>query len=267
MKKKISVYDLKKEWNEKQKFNIKAFNNLERKNLSFESKIQRKLLLKKFDSGETLYIIYPGKESSTNAKRKRIHYNDFYPELVLNDNKEMETKTFANVWDDIQFLYDSSDASLKIARSIALATLLIRMAYMYDSKKVKNIYSYVDFENNNVINSGELELEYYSYLPNEELFEELGISTDLTIRGCKLIPYLTYNDLIAQNEDCKYISVMNKNASNTGRRNTFLTYVSVIAYLEGQIKLSELLQQFQRGVAPIKLEKFAEVTNNRIYKK
>lgn len=260
---KLYVHDLKKDWKEKQKFNIDAFNNLDRDGLNFERKIQRKLLLKEFDSGEKLYITYPGKESNTNANRKRVNPNDFYPELILKDGSKIETKAFANVWDDL-FSFNKEKIDMS-----ALATLLIRLAYMYDSKKVKNSYTYQDINDSSIINSNTLEFEYYEYSPTEELFKEIGISTSLTIKGSRIIPYLTYHDLIAQNEDCKYINIDKKKkhiASNIGRRNTFLTHVSVIAYIEGEIKFSELLQQFQRGVAPIKLEKFYKITTNRICK-
>ena len=68
---KLYVHDLKKDWKKKQKFNIDNFNSLDREGLDF-NQLRRELLLKKFDTGEKLYIVYPGKESvSTNNK------NDF----------------------------------------------------------------------------------------------------------------------------------------------------------------------------------------------
>ena len=257
------VRDLKKDWNEKQKFNIDNFNSLDREGLDF-NQLRRELLLKKFDTGEKLYIVYPGKESvSTNNK------NDFYPVLTLENGEPIETKAFSEVWDD---LFTFKELGFDMS---ALATIFIRMAYMYDSKKISKSFSYEDYFYENDIrkdkkDSGTLEFEYYEYAPDSELFKELGILINEKIQGANIIPYLAYIDLIAQNEDCKYSLKQGKEWKHkSGRLNTCLTHVYVIALIEHECTFAEIMKKFQNGsgVAPFDQQyKYSKITNNRICK-
>lgn len=258
----IIIKDNLEEYDKRKLFNIKAFNSLDRKNLAFDE-IQRKLLLKEFPSGEKLYIRYPGKEST--PKRGAKKPNDFYPELVLNDGTIIKPDSFKNVWDGIYLLNNNG------IDMYALATIFVRMAYMIDSKKVKNIFTYYDTSNGKDIAKNTLELEYYEYSPNKELFDELGIPIDTNINKANIVAYLTYNDLIAQNEDCKYWYIANeinhtKWKRDVGRINTCLTHVSVIAYISQLCTFPEIAYRFIKssGVAPIPKKYFREITQGRI---
>lgn len=82
-----------------------------------------------------------------------------------------------------------------------------------------------------------------------------------------------YNDYLAQNEDCKYYyrDVIEKGVawnSNTGRRNTLLTHMAVIAFIEGKLRFTEVTDMFQRGmgVANLPTKYWEETTGGRVTK-
>ena len=84
---------------------------------------------------------------------------------------------------------------------------------------------------------------------------------------------MLYNDLLVQNEDCKYYyrDTYEKEVewnSAIGRRNTLLTHLSVIEYIQGSVKFSAIMNRFQRGrgVAPIKLGSISSITGGIINK-
>ena len=97
--------------------------------------------------------------------------------------------------------------------------------------------------------------------------------SSITPRDVSLEAYLIYNDLLVQNEDCKYFyrdTKIKKDTwnSNSGRYNTLLSHISVIEYLQGRISFSEIMTRFQRGmgVAPIRLGDISDITQNIILK-
>ena len=101
-----------------------------------------------------------------------------------------------------------------------------------------------------------------------DLQNEIG-----NLRGASLEAYLLYNDLLVQNEDCKYYyrDTFQKGTtwdSSIGRRNTLLTHLSVIEYIQGSVKFSEVMKRFQngRGVAPITLNSISTITGGIIKK-
>lgn len=254
---------MKKESDEKKLFNISAFSSLERTGLSFEV-IERRLLIKEFSSGEKLYIQYPGKETLQRGSRAPRPW-DFRPKLQKSDGTWLKDLSFKDVWDD---LYSLKDVNCDMSY---VATLFFRIAYMLDSKLVTRTLSYEDIDSNgNVVNKGNIDLTWYEYAPEKTLLDEIHIPLD-ALRDCTLLPYLAFNDYLAQNEDCKYYyrAVHEKNEpwkTDTGRRNTLLTHVSVIAFIEGLLRFTEITDMFQRGmgVAPLPTRLWEEATNNRV---
>lgn len=262
MEKIIYNNKLLKECKNKKIDNINAFCSLDRTNLGFgDGKVQRKLFIRRFTTGEKLFIIYPGKETARTPKRPY----DFYPQLILSNGIPIKTTSFQDVWDDIFILSEDK------FDMYALATIFVRMAYMLDSKKVKKNFEYQDILYGEIIANGILELEFYEYSPAKSLYTDLGIPIDTVINGANIIPYLMYNDFIAQNEDCKYyyIDVKEKGKrwnSNKGRTNTCLTHVSVIALIKHLYTFAKIMGKFQngRGIAPISKQYFSEITKSRI---
>lgn len=63
----------------------------------------------------------------------------------------------------------------------------------------------------------------------------------MNIREASIEAYLYYNDLLVQNEECKYyyrdiVENDEKKWNNTtGRQNTLRTHISVISFLKGEI--------------------------------
>lgn len=257
--------NLKKESDNKKIKNIESFSSLDRTNLSFESH-ERRLLIKEYSTGEKLYIQYPGKETLARGTRSARPW-DFRPKLQLADGSWLGDLSFKDVWDD---LYEFKDCGIDLSY---IATLYFRIAYMADTTLERKSLPYTDFDaDGNVIGSGELELEWYAYCPEEEIINGIQVPKE-ALKGCSLLPYLAYNDLLAQNEDCKYYyrSVYEKNENwktDTGRRNTLLTHMSVIAFIEGLLKFTEITDMFQRGmgVAALSSKLWSDTTHGRVTK-
>lgn len=248
----------------KKLFNVQSFSELDRTGLAF-GEIERRLLMKEFPTGEKLYIQYPGKES---ARIKSPRPWDFRPRLYLPNGERLKDLSFKDVWDD---LYALKDASLDMGY---LATLFFRIAYMLDTELVtrKLQYEDIDVRTVEVVNTGELELSWYEYAPSAELLSELQVPPE-AIRGCSLPAYLAYNDYLAQNEGCKYFyrATYERNEkwdTNTGRRNTLLTHMSVIAFIEGLLSFTDIVMMFQRGkgVAALPSKYWEAVTGGRVTK-
>ena len=122
------------------------------------------------------------------------------------------------------------------------------------------------------MNNGEVDITFYSPIFNPEIISSLQSEIGY-IRGASLEAYLLYNDLLVQNEDCKYYyrDTFEKNIkwnSTIGRRNTLLTHLSVIEYIQGNVKFSAIMNRFQRGrgVAPITLGSISSITGGIINK-
>lgn len=245
--------------------NILSFSNLDRDGFEYDVK-ERRLLLYTTKIGEKIYIQYPGKESK-DIDADKIRPWDLRPKLVDKDGNWMKDLSFKDIWDDIVELQKIDKESLSI-----LAAIFYRLSMMLDTEKVTEHYEYEDIEkrSNRIINSGTLKMEWYKVKLSDEVLsfleEKIG-----SIRGFSIEAYIYYNDLLCQNEDCKYyfrdtyIKSQNWN-SNIGRKNTYWTHMSIIGYLQGHIRFTQLMDMFQRGmgVAPIALRDIPLVTSNII---
>lgn len=254
---------VKKSADEKREYNIKSFASLDRSGLEFRN-IERRLYVYETKHGEKIWIQYPGKETKSGKPW------DFRPKMYMGKSGEhMPDLAFPDIWDDLADIHTENPQALE-----ALAALLFRMAYMEGYKLLKRecYYEDIDISSNNVIGSGKIELTFYEPDFDEDLLAELQDEIG-SIRGASLEAYSLYNDLLVQNEDCKYYyrDVYEKETmwdSKIGRRNTLLTHLSVIEYIQGNVKFSTIMNRFQRGrgVAPVTLASLSRITGGLINK-
>lgn len=253
---------------EKRLHNIKSFVELVKdKPLEFQKK-ERMLLLYEFDDGGRLYIIYPGKES---ARKTSGNPYDFRPLYRFPDGSYLSDLSFGDIWDDI--LQFSGKGEEVIAE---FGALLFRLAYMYDSCLVDETLTYIDIEENDkdkVTSKGTIRLKWYKPFIDKALMNYLSKEIG-QIRGMPLEAYLLFNDLLVQNEDCKYWFKKTRGGKEKwpgkpiGRINTMLTHLSIIEYLNKEVSFSEIMNRFSRGkgVAPLPLNRLESVTKGLIKK-
>lgn len=243
--------------------NISSFSQLDRRGLRY-GEVERRVLMREYPTGEKLYIQFPGKET---VREKNPRPWDFRPKMQLADGGWLKDLSFKDVWDD---LYTLKDTNVDMGY---VAMIFFRIAYMLDSKYQSKTLPYEDIDQDgNVVGAGTMTVGWNEYDPDESLFEGLEIPPKI-IRGCSLLPYLAYNDYLAQNEDCKYYYRSKYEKSEnwnglTGRRNTLLTHMSVIAFIEGYLRFTEITDMFQRGmgVAPLTPKLWEEVTGGLVVK-
>ncbi|MBP3686769.1 MAG: hypothetical protein J6J35_00210 [Alphaproteobacteria bacterium] len=256
--------DVKKASQEKRNFNIEQFSKLEKKGLKFQN-LERKLLLHTTKNGEKVFIQYPGKETIVSSPEKLRPW-DFRPKLQLSNGSYIKDLSFPDIWDDLTDIHSSDKTLLSI-----LAGIFFRMAFMYGYTLIKDNYHYEDINSiDNTVKTGVLSFQYYKPVFSEKVLNHLS---SITPRGVSLEAYLVYNDLLVQNEDCKYYyraTQIMKQAwdSKNGRYNTLLSHISVIEYLQERLSFSQIMTRFQRGmgVAPIRLGDISDITQNIILK-
>lgn len=248
--------------------NIQAFSGLSRAALKY-GHAERKLLLYVTQNNEKIYIQFPGKET-INSNENKIRPWDFRPKVEMADGSTMKDLLFSEIWDDLSLMNETDKDILA-----KLASIFFKMAFMAEHKLSQESYEYYDINiaNDMIINHDVISFEWYK--PSFDLLQLRNIEGIIgKIRGVSLEAYLVFNDLLAQNEDCKYyyksVELDGKKWDYTsGRRNTLLSHISVIAYLQGHITFSQIMERFQKGmgVAPCKLSEIPEITNNIITKK
>lgn len=250
---------------EKRTRNVVSFAELDRTDLIFSQK-ERRLLLHETIYGEKVYIQYPGKETVSNSPDK-IRPWDFRPKLLLPSGEFLKDLSFPNIWDDLADMHNADNEILSI-----LAALFFRMAFMEGYSESTESCSFYDFEvsSERQYNQGTIRLTWFK--PNLPIDIIRDIQNIIgPIRGTSLEAYLIYNDLLVQNEDCKYyyrdVNIRNDAwNSKIGRHNTLLSHISVIEYLQGRITFSEIMSRFQRGmgVAPVPVSRVPDITNDLI---
>ncbi len=260
--------ELNNESKEKRLFNINAFSSLDRsKPLEF-GKYERLLLMHTTQNNEKIYIKFPGKESARETKKRPL---DFRPVSLSSTGNWSKDLSFGDIWDDITRMHNKDCKAL-----CKLAALFFRMAYMVDYELVEETLEYKDIEisSNQEIGSGTIVFKWYKPVFSPVLLKYLEKKLG-KIRNASLESYLFYNDLLVQNEDCKYYyrNQTEENGkpwnSSNGRLNTILSHLSVIEYLQGKLTFSEITMRFQRGmgVAPMPIKEIESVTNGIIRKK
>lgn len=253
--------DVKSEAINKRISNIQFIYSINRDDLVYGEN-ERQMLFANYIKNEYVSIQYPGKEASPNVRFIRPF--DFRPKLRLTDGSYLNDLSFNDIWDCLFDLFESSNDSelLKL-----LACEFYRIAFMID-------YTCIDtksgsFDVFNVSCNDEYTYTHvntspmYVYTPNSFIVDRLKEFSP-TILGASWESFFMYNDLLALNEDCKYFfnALTKTNDSDfakkyirkgTGRSNTMLSHISVLAVMLRELRLTKLLQSFarQRGVAPM----------------
>ena len=226
---------------EKQRINTKAIFDLERNGLQHGS-FERRMLVYSTILNEKIFMEYPGKESIGNAPMPK----DTCPGFACDNNMiELDT-SFGDIWDVMDLIGRRHQADLPL-----LATVLIRMANMIDYKK-KNL--------------------------SREAYDIVIEGTEKTYDGQEMSfeAFIKYFDVLLMNEDSKYAykSCAFEGCSYTyetwnykqGRVNTIGTCLNVIGYLENKIRISELLDGFQKGRGTMKfsIPKYSSITDDLV---
>lgn len=227
--------------------NIKYIAGLNRQTYNFFN--QAPILNLKTVNSETISILYPGKE--TIARTPKIW--DFRP-IITTNNTIMKDLTFGDIWYSIANFINSFQNSHKAA--ILLARVFYKVAF-YMSHSNSNLLIF----NKDLLDIEEKELFNYSINTFDIQGNPLTISLD---------SFITYNDLLCLNEDCKYFYIKNLNDQNnvqnilnynnyidlrnnisweasTGRINTFLTHINYIIHLAGYVPTHIILESASRG--------------------
>ncbi len=251
-------------------FNVHAFNSLSRQGLEFGD-IERRLCLYRTQNNEKVYIQYPGRESTLSGDQHRPY--DFRPELQMSNGDFISVASFGDIWDILSEIGKEQKSFLSF-----VASVFLRMGYMYDYAKQNGDYAYHDLacENNPEIkDTGLLNFEWYALNLDEDVWFTLNDRIGQIRLSDKEVfsfeAFIKYVDLLFQNEDCKYyysnVICGKYDDSNykfeTGRISSSGANLLIINHLEDNTKLSALLDSFQRSRGVPKLNKtdYNMVTN------
>lgn len=238
---------------DKKKENIDSFNALSREGLQ-NDKVERRILLYRTQAGEKVYMQYPGIESAREGIR--AFPLDARPVLQKADGTYAADMDFKKIWDIIDRIGEGHRDDIDI-----LATIFLRIAYMLDYKHNDQEYlcEELDIENDSVSESEHIRFVWNSLELDQDVLETLNDRFN-TQEGMSIEGFLYYNDLLAQNEDCKYHYIQGDRWTITaGRINNCLSHLTVISHIRGKIGISKLIDSFQRtGVAPLPQSRFEE---------
>ncbi len=254
----------------KRQWNIDAFNALQRKQLRYD-KLEKRILLYRTLEGEEVYIQYPGKESVESPKMPL----DFRPKVKLKTGEYAIDLSFGAIWDILDDISKNHNAYLKY-----VAALFFRMGYMHGYEKVCEKYDCEVIrigENGECIESKEqIQMKWYAINLEENIWYTLNDKMGwISLENGQVISFegfIKLVDLLFQNEDCKYYYknvVIEKKKDyrlKSGRTNSSAANLFILNYLEGNVKLSKLLDAFQkaRGVPVIKKREYSLVTGKII---
>lgn len=254
--------------------NIISFNNIPRDGLCFNS-IERQLILHESQHGEEISIQFPGKESN---QREPMPF-DFRPKVRLANGEMMEDFTFGQIWDIFEIIGNKYRDFLSYVSAI-----VYDMGYMHKYKLVESSYQYKDiyideggFEK--VKDTGFISLEWYQLSFSEDVWhtldDKIGLIELATGETVSLEAFLFMVDLLFQNEDCKYYyrkailgrDTTYKNKLNNGRNSSSHSNLFMLNYLQGNEKVSALVNAFVkgRGVAGYKKQDYSVVTNGMVF--
>ena len=247
---------------EKRLLNIVNFCNIDRSNLEYGI-TEKKLLLYKTVLDERIFIQYPGKESVIEKFPKPY---DFRPELYTKNGARLKPASFYDIWDVLEYISKSYPDYLPM-----IASIFIRISYMYGYQIEKNSYLCATIEDSNtIIDVSKEELEWYRIGVDNVVWDcfnkEIGLipmcESEISIEA-----FFKYIDLLFQNEDCKYYYIKTREGKsyslNCGRNSSCDTNLSLISYLKNDFKMSELLRAMSsgRGVAKFRVSDYEKVTD------
>lgn len=262
--------------------NINAFLHINREGLE-NGKLEKRLLMYKSLAEESIFIEYPGKESTSTyaslEEKNILNPNDFRPELHTKEGEVIAKLSFIDI---IEALVEYSWEHDKNVMQI-LAALIIKLAYMKDYKNkalVHPSHLIIVHENHQreVMDEKREDIIERYYLPISRDTKECLKGWDkirLPSRHYeKKIPvsiegFLYYLDILAQQEDCKYYYTRkikgNKSLnSGIGRINNLLTVVNVIDRLLSDRPYGDIVSSIGRYVRPIKARDIETVTGGLI---
>jgi len=242
--------------------NIDNFNLLPRENLEY-GKTENRILLYETMSGEKVYMQYPGLESTRQGTR--CFKMDARPILQKSDGSYSEDMDFKKIWDVIDRIGQAHNADIDI-----LSTIFLKIAYMldYQHNNRKYICEKIDIKTGNILSTKKINFVWNSLNIDADIIETLNDRFG-EFEGMSLEGFLYYNDLLAQNEDCKYHFLKGDNWDiKTGRINNCLSHLTVISHIRGHIGISKLIDSFQRtGVAPLPQGRFHEACGNLVQRR
>lgn len=252
---------------EKRKHNIKSFNDINRDGLEY-NKREKRILLYETIINEKIFIQFPGKEASENPAKPL----DFRPKIQLENGEFALDLSFGAIWDILDEIGKNHNAYLNY-----VATIFFRLGYMYDYSYVSDKFRCfeVELDGGKETNQSEVEEEQLAWycldLPQDvwyTLNDKIGLIELENGQKISLEGFFKLVDLLFQNEDCKYYYknvVINKKDNykyDNGRHNSSAANLLILNYLEGNVKISELLDAFQksRGVPAFKKRDYSKVT-------
>lgn len=242
--------------------NIASFNALSRDGL-VSGVTEKRVLLYETRCNEKVYMQYPGIESTREGSRKFLL--DARPVLQKSDGTYAADMDFKKIWDIIDIIGRHHRADTDI-----LGTLFLRIAYMigYNHNEKEYRCETLDVASGRVISSENIPFSWNALEIDPDVLDTLndrfGLLDDISLEG-----FLYYNDLLAQNEDCKYSSLYDTKWNiTTGRINNCLSHLTVISHIRGHIGISKLIDSFQRtGVAPLPQGRFWEACGDLVQRK
>lgn len=260
--------------------NIAAFFSIDRTGLANKQK-EHMLLMYRSLAGETIYIEYPGKESTpefaSSGPDKLLNSYDFRPELYLADGTLIARLSFSDIAKAIQdYHYRISERQMQL-----FASMLIKMAIMdgYSYYKDEHPRYQVTFDNGirEVSPVPSLSLGRYYLSLSSGLKKTLAQWPQLSVPNrsynCQ-VPIsieglLYYIDSLAQQEDCKYYYLSQKRGRmqmpvGIGRVNSILTIVNVIYHLLQMKPCDEIIGSLKIGVYPLMPQLFEKATGGII---
>lgn len=252
----------------KRKHNINAFNQIDRMGLVHNEK-EKRLLMYETMKKEKVFIQFPGKEAVESPSMRL----DFRPKVLLEDGRFAIDLSFGAIWDILDAIGKSHNAYLSY-----VAAIFFRLGYLHEYSLENGEHECFEVD----ISDGEetaqtkvdnIQMEWYSlslpedvwYTMNDKIgWIDLGNGQKISFEG-----FIKMVDLLFQNEDCKYYYknvVINGKVDykyNNGRNNSSSANLLILNYLEGNVKLSKLLDAFQksRGVPTFSKRDYSAVTN------
>ena len=244
--------------------NICSFDGISRAGLS-SGVSEKRILMYTTRSHEKVYIQFPGIESTRQGNR--LFTNDFRPVLIDSTGSQVDDMDFKAIWDVLDKLGQQYNGYADI-----LGNLFLRIAYMIDyHRNVDQVLTTeaIDMATGTVTSVTDTVLTWNSLDFSNDVKETLNNLFDTTqIPGItySFEAFLYYNDLLAQNEDCKYHFLRGANWDvKTGRINNCLSHLTILSHIRGKIGVSKLIDSFQRtGVAPLPQSRFSEACGSLV---
>ena len=262
--------------------NIKAFLHINRKGLQ-NGKIEKRLLMYRSLAGESIFIEYPGKESTAAyaglEEKNILNPNDFRPELHTADGEILAKLSFIDIIEalvEYAWLHDKETMQ-------KIAALIIKLAYMkgYKYKALmhpSNLIVVHDKKHREVMGEREEDVIERYFLPMSiETKEYLSGWDKINLPSRKyqkkvqvsIEGFLYYLDILAQQEDCKYYYTRRIKGEKSlkvgvGRINNLLTVVNVIDRLLSDRPYGDIVSSIGKYVRPIDSSKIEYVTGGLI---